>query len=87
MGMWEGVYNEEPVEFSFFMVNNIVTWKMPEETIAGSWIIDHEGNVRITFEGEDEKFIATLVTDDKIVVREEGESEAALLEKSGSKKK
>jgi len=85
MGTWKGAYQEEPVELSFFMVKNILIWKMPDETIAGTWTIDHEGNARINVDGE--KFIATLVTDDKIVVREEGYSEAALLEKSVSKKK
>jgi len=84
-GTWKGMYNEEPLELSFFTVKNIIIWKMPSETIAGTWTIDHEGNARISVDGE--KFIATLVTEDKIVVREEGDNEAALLEKIDSKKK
>ena len=85
MGTWKGTYEEEPVELSFFMVKNILIWKWPGETIAGTWTIDHEGNARFTVDGE--KYGATLVTEDKIVVQEEGDSEAALLEKSVSKKK
>lgn len=85
MGTWKGTYDGEPVELSFFMVKNIVIWKIPRETIAGTWTIDHEGKARMTV--DDEKFIATLVTDDKIVVQYEGDSEAALLEKIDSKKK
>jgi len=58
MGTWKGTYEGEPVELSFFMVKNIVIWKIPGETIAGMWTIDHEGNVWFTivvqYEGDSE---------------------------------
>jgi len=86
MGTWEGRHEEEAFMLSF-MDKNIWTLKMPDETKAGTWTIDPEGNAVMTLEGETNKVIATLVNDGKIVAREEDGSNAVVLEKSDSKKK
>ena len=82
MGTWKGMYGEDPVEFSF-MEKEIVVAQTLGKTMGGTWIIDPKGNARLTFEGEDgTKIIATAVNDGKIIAREEGESNAVVLEKS-----
>lgn len=84
MGMWKGTHEGETIELSL-MEKDISIVKTGDETLAGTWTIDPEGNAVITF--EDEKVIATLVNDGKIVARNEGDSSAVVLEKKDSKKK
>jgi len=86
MGTWKGMHEEKAFMLSF-MDKNIWTLKMPDETKAGTWTINPEGNAVMTLEGENNKVIATLVEDGKIVAREVGASNAVVLEKSDSKKK
>jgi hypothetical protein len=86
MGTWEGMQEEEAFELSF-MEKNIWILKTHDETKAGTWTIDSEGNAVMALEGETKKGIATLLNDGKIVAREEGGSKAVMLEKSDSKKK
>ena len=87
MGTWEGAHEGEAIEFSF-MEKDILIVKLEDKTIAGTWTIDPENNAVMTYwEYQDNKLIATLVNDEKIIFREEGESEAVVFEKSDSKKK
>jgi len=86
MGTWEGKHEGEPVEFSF-MEKNIWVLKTHDVTMAGTWTIDLEGNAQITSEDGDQKTIATLMNDGKIIAREVGGSNAIVFEKSDSKKK
>lgn len=81
MGTWEGTDEEATLEVSF-MEKDILIIKTPDETIAGTWTIDPEGNAVMTF--EDKKVIATLLNDGKIIARSEGGSSAVVFEKSDS---
>ncbi|MDH4238003.1 MAG: hypothetical protein OEW48_00425 [Phycisphaerae bacterium] len=83
MGMWKGTYEGETIELSL-MEKDISIAKTGDETFAGTWTIDPEGNAVITFEGEDGRIIATLLNDGKIIARKEGESSAVVFEKSDS---
>lgn len=90
MGTWKGTYDGETAELSFMEKDIfifILTSGESHEIISGTWTIDPEGNAVMTVEDEDEKGIATLLNDDKIIVREEGNSKTTLWEKSDSKKK
>ena len=85
MGTWKGTLKGGVTMELSFMEKDILIIKMPDGTIAGTWTIDPEGNAMITV--EDEKAIATLLNDGKIIARNENGSSSVVFEKSGSKKK
>ena len=84
MGTWKGTHEGEPIELSL-MEKDISIANTPDETVAGTWTIDPEGNAVMTF--EDEKVIAMLLNDGKIIARNEDGSSSVVFEKSDSKKK
>lgn len=83
MGTWEGAYENEPVELSF-MEKGIWIVKLPEETSAGTWTVDPEGNAQMTY--DDGKSVATMMNDGRILVRAEDGGGAVMLEKADKKK-
>ncbi|MBL7144473.1 MAG: hypothetical protein ISS76_09595 [Phycisphaerae bacterium] len=84
MGTWKGTHEGETIELSF-MEKNLCIAKEGEGTHAGTWSIDPDGNVLMTF--EDAKVIATLTKQGQIIAREESGSEAIVFEKIDEKKK
>ncbi len=84
MGTWKGAHEGETIELSF-MEKDISIVKTGDETFAGTWIIDPEGNAVMTF--EDEKVIVTLLNDGKILARKGAGSSSVVFEKSDSEKK
>ena len=83
MGTWKGTYEGETMELSF-MEKNICIVKVAEGTHAGTWSIDPKGNALMTF--VDDKLIASLMSDGRIIMQKEGESEAVVFEKAHKKK-
>ena len=87
MGTWEGAVEDEEIAELSFMENNIFTYTSNEmeKTIAGTWTINPEGNAVMVVDGEDEKAIATLVNDEKMILQGESTSNAAVFEKIDKK--
>jgi len=88
MGTWEGNHEGEALQLSL-MEKDVCIVKTDDQTIAGTWSIDHEDKAVMTFDddGNKIKVIATLLNDGKIIAQKEDGSEAVVFEKSGSKKK
>ena len=84
MGTWKGNHEGEAVELSF-MEKGIFIVKIPGKTFAGTWTIDPEGDAQMTY--EDQKTIATSVSNGRIIAREEDGSGAVVLERIDAEKK
>lgn len=83
MGTWKGTHEGETIELSF-MEKDIFIVKRPDQSKAGTWTIDPEGNAQISFEYG--KMIATSVNDGRIIVRAEDGGDTVVLEKADKKK-
>jgi len=83
MGTWKGQYDGDPIELSF-MENDIWVAKTSDETSAGTWSINSDGDAQMTY--DDGKATAKLAGEGKILVQAEGEGNAAVLDKATRKK-
>jgi len=83
MGTWKGQYDGDPVELSF-MENDIWVVKTSDETSAGTWSINSDGDAHMT--NADVNATAKLAGEGKIIVQVEGEGNAAVLDKATRKK-
>ncbi len=83
MGTWKGTHEGDPVELSF-MENGIWIVKEAGETTAGTWVMDAEGNAKMTY--DDGKATVKLTGDGRILVQPEGESNSIVLDKASRKK-
>ena len=83
MGTWKGQYDGDPIELSF-MENDVWVVKTSDETSAGTWSINSQGDAHMT--NADDNATAKRAGEGKIIVQAEGEGNAAVLEKATRKK-
>ena len=83
MGTWVCTHEDETLELSF-LEKDIWMAKTPNGTQAGTWIVDAEGNALLTY--DDGKATATPTSDGRLIMREQGGGNAAVLEKAPKKK-
>ncbi|HLB72633.1 MAG TPA: hypothetical protein VJJ98_01310 [Sedimentisphaerales bacterium] len=84
MGTWKGQYDGDLIELSF-MENEIWVGKTSDETSAGTWSINSDGDAQMTYD-DAHKATVKLAGEGKMVVQVEGEGNAIVLEKATRKK-